>query len=70
VTEQDAKQMQQYFSEVKKNLKSMSKNDLIRAIGGLLIEKKVLVEEINRLNGQNRNTNENVTNTSPAVAAE
>jgi hypothetical protein len=62
--------MQQYFSEVKKNLKSMSKNDLIRAIGGLLIEKKVLVEEINRLNGQNRNANVNVTDTSSTVAAE
>lgn len=70
MTEQNAKEMQQYFSEVKRTLKSMSKNDLIRAIGGLLIEKKVLVEEINRLNGQNGNTNENVTGSSSTVAAE
>lgn len=68
MTEEDAKQMRAYFSEVKKTLKTMSKNELIKAIGGLLIEKKVLVDELNRLSGQNGNNNENASNTSTAAS--
>lgn len=68
MTEEDAKQMRAYFSEVKKTLKTMSKNELIKAIGGLLIEKKVLVDELNRLSGQNGNNNENASNTSTTAS--
>lgn len=56
-------ELQKYFGEVKKSLKHMSKNDLIRTIGALLLDKKIMNEEINRLNGQNRNTNEETATT-------
>lgn len=53
MTTEEAKQLNQYLAEVKSALKTMSKNELIRTVGALLLDKQLLMQEINRLNGQN-----------------
>lgn len=63
MTTEEQQQLEKYFGEVKKSLKNYSKNQLIRTIGALLLDKKIMNEEINRLNGQMGNLHENVTAT-------
>lgn len=45
-------QLEQYMLETKKALKPMSKNDLIRAVSALLLDKRILINQLNRLNAQ------------------
>lgn len=42
-------QLEVYMAETKKALKGMSKNDLIRAVSALLLDKQMLTNQLNRL---------------------
>lgn len=53
MTKEEAAQLGKYMAEVKSALKTMSKNELIRTVGALLLDKQLMMQEINRLNGQN-----------------
>lgn len=53
MTKEEAAQLGQYMAEVKSALKTMSKNELIRTVGALLLDKQLMMQEINRLNSQN-----------------
>lgn len=49
---EQTQQLERYMSETKKALKTMSKNDLIKAVTALLLEKQVHENVINRLQTQ------------------
>lgn len=72
--DQDAQSIQKYMTDTKRALKSMSKNDLIRAVAALLLDKHALVNEINRLTSQTGVNNEKVVtaiaDANPIIAAE
>jgi hypothetical protein len=63
---EEAVQLNKYLGEVKKALKTMSKNELIRTVGALLLDKQLMMQEINRLNSQKESTNEINSVTAPA----
>lgn len=45
-------QLDTYMQQTKKALKSMSKNDLIRAVSALLLDKQMLTNQLQRLQSQ------------------
>lgn len=62
MTDQDAQSIQKYMADTKRALKSMSKNDLIRAVSALLLDKHTLVNELNRLTSQTMPNGQNGAN--------
>lgn len=51
--EQQVAEVERYMAETKRALKVMSKNDLIRAVSALLLDKRILINQLNRLQSQN-----------------
>lgn len=61
-------QLEIYMQQTKKALKGMSKNDLIRAVSALLIDKQLLINKLNRRNAQSEVPNATKVSDSNATA--
>ncbi len=64
ITPEDREALNRYMAEVKKSLKSKSKNDLIRLLSAVLLDNHLLMKHIERLASKDVSGEDNGKNTS------
>lgn len=69
ITPEDREALNRYMAEVKKSLKSKSKNDLIRLLSAVLLDNHLLMKHIERLTSKDVSGENNGENTSSSASS-